>query len=349
MAARYRSDPRTHDLKQVAAVALIEAADRFEADRGTPFSAFAAATVTGKLKRYFRDNRWPLHTSRRLGELHLNIKEADVRLAQTRQRVDDVDVAEALGCSTTEVVEARRLGYEQQLLSLDAPVAPGAAEHGDPVALADTLSDGVDPTSTVDDHEALRAALRKLPDRQVRVVVLRFYGNLTQREIGERIGRSQMQVSRMLRTALDRLRATLDGADAPVAPNASGGAGVAARTCGQEQASGHRRCNASPHVHNVVPTPGHSTARASPFRRTGLLALNGVTGPARSRTWSPATRSTIPTLLKMEPLSRQPHDRASSMLGSIPVAIAEASPSRVSAMPTVRSPPLRITAPAARP
>ncbi|MER7003171.1 sigma-70 family RNA polymerase sigma factor [Dactylosporangium sp. NPDC000555] len=213
-AARYGRDPRAQDIRQVAALTLVEAAGRFDPGRGVPFSAYATSTLTGALKRYIRDNRWAMRTPRRHGEVLARVADAREGLTQRLRR--DPTAAETAGavrCSESDVTSSLRALHEQHMLSLDGPAGPD-----DGPTLADTLTDDTDETAAVDDREALRAQLRRLPRRELRVVVLRFYGNRTYEEIGEQVGRSATQVSRLLRTALDRLRAALDGPDGTATP-----------------------------------------------------------------------------------------------------------------------------------
>ena len=203
IAARYRSDPRAQDIRQVAALALVEAVDRYDPRRGTPFSAFATPTVAGTLKRYLRDNRWTLRTPRAAGELLLRMKAAREELTQRLRRDPrDRELAVALQCTEAEVVSVRRVMHEQHMLSLDGPATVG---DGD-CAIGDTLADGADLLAGVDEREALHTQLRRLPERQLRVITLYYYADLTQREIADQIGVSQMQVSRLLKSALQQLR-----------------------------------------------------------------------------------------------------------------------------------------------
>ncbi|GAA3452469.1 sigma-70 family RNA polymerase sigma factor [Dactylosporangium matsuzakiense] len=209
IAARYRYDVRHQDIRQAAALGLVEAAARFDASRGVPFSAYAATTVAGTLKHYIRDNRWMLRAPRRASELLVTMaaSQEDLRHRLHREPTNG-ETAAAIGCTSAEVADAARLAFEQQALSIDAP-ADDTRSGG--ATLADLLSDGSDPATAIVDHESLLAELRTLPERELQVVTMRFYGNLAQREIGERIGCSQMHVSRLLARALRRLRTALSG------------------------------------------------------------------------------------------------------------------------------------------
>ncbi|MDG6110329.1 sigma-70 family RNA polymerase sigma factor [Dactylosporangium aurantiacum] len=203
IAARYRFDPRVQDIRQVAALALVEAVDRFDPRRGTPFSAFATPTVAGTLKRFLRDNRWTLRTPRGAGELLLQMTAAREILTQRLGRDPrDREFAGALQCTEAEIVSVRRMAHEQHMLSLDGPATAGVGDR----AVGDTLAEGADALAGVDDREALYTELQRLPERQLRVVMLYYYADLTQREIAAQIGVSQMQVSRLLKSALQQLR-----------------------------------------------------------------------------------------------------------------------------------------------
>ncbi|MDG6110314.1 sigma-70 family RNA polymerase sigma factor [Dactylosporangium aurantiacum] len=204
IAARYRSDPRAQDIRQVAALALIEAVDRFDPRRGTPFSSFATSTVAGTLKRYLRDNRWTLRTPRAAGELLLRMSAVTEELTQRLRRDPrDPELAVALQCSEADITAVRRVTHEQHMLSLDGPTTVWGAD----CTVGDTVTDGVDLLAGADERAALHAELGRLPEQQLRIVTLYYFADLTQRELAEQIGVSQMQVSRLLRAALQQLRA----------------------------------------------------------------------------------------------------------------------------------------------
>ncbi|MFC7482981.1 sigma-70 family RNA polymerase sigma factor [Luedemannella flava] len=187
------------DLDQVAYLALVGAVDRFDPDRGLPLSAFAVPTMTGAIKRYFRDNRWMLRTPRRLKELHLQLCQAYEELTQRYVRSPTTaELARHVGCAEDEVIDTLRATDSQSPLSLDGK----AGEGRDAPVLSDLVGETDRGFDHVEDVEVLGPALAKLPERQQRVVMLRFYGGLTQTEIGDRVGCSQMQVSRLLKAAL---------------------------------------------------------------------------------------------------------------------------------------------------
>ncbi|HIZ99584.1 MAG TPA: sigma-70 family RNA polymerase sigma factor [Candidatus Janibacter merdipullorum] len=196
------------DLSQVAMLGLVQAARRFRPDRGHGFMAFATPTVTGELKRYFRDHGWAVRPPRALQELHQQVRDTSTALRHERQRdVSDGEVAAELGIDVDGVRSARAAGERYRSTSLDVPVG----ESGGP-SLGETLSgDSEDPYDRVVTLVSLRSAMADLDDREREILRLRFGGDLTQREIGTRIGVSQMQVSRILSAVCARLRSKIEG------------------------------------------------------------------------------------------------------------------------------------------
>jgi RNA polymerase sigma-B factor len=204
LALRYTyTDEPLDDLLQVASLGLIKAIDRFEPGRGTKFTSYAAPTILGELKRHFRDKGWSLHVPRDLQERTLAVSRATEELSKELRRSPKVrEVAERLDCSVEQVLEAQEAAASYEAASLDAPAARDDDESS---ALVDLL--GRDDTSydLVEDRDAIASTWQALPDVEREVLVLRFMQDLTQREIGEQIGYSQMHVSRLLRRALNRL------------------------------------------------------------------------------------------------------------------------------------------------
>lgn len=195
------------DLVQVAMLGLVLAARRYDPERGSGFSAFAAPTITGELKRHFRDHGWAVRPPRGLQEMHHRVREATTSLQQRLQRDPSVDeIAEEGGVTPEDVRRARAAGDRYRSTSLDQPV------HDDTAAtLGDTLDDGrEDPFDRSVTLISLRAAMADLDERDRRIISLRFGQDLTQRQIGERIGVSQMQVSRILTSICARLRARIE-------------------------------------------------------------------------------------------------------------------------------------------
>ena len=192
------------DLAQVAALALIKAIDRFDPARGTGVSSYAAPTIVGELRRHIRDKGWALHVSRGLQERALAVsREAETLAAQLRRSPTPREVAEVVGCAVEEVLEAQEAATSYATASLDAPVAG----HEDAAGLVETLGAEDDSYALVDDRDAIARGWRLLADIEREVVKLRFAQDLSQREIGARVGYSQMHVSRLLRRALDQLTA----------------------------------------------------------------------------------------------------------------------------------------------
>jgi RNA polymerase sigma-B factor len=212
--ARYRrSGVGVEDISQVAALAVVEAVDRFDPAQGTAFSAFAVPTICGSIKRYFRDTRWVLQTPRWIKELHLEIRSTSEELTQRLGRPPTVtDLATYLGYDPDDIVQALQADDALHPLSIDAPVR---TDVHDGARLAATLGATDDGYAHVEDVETLRPLLAQLPPRELRVVSLRFFGNLTQTQIAERVGCSQMHISRILHTALERLRQAFQNGQPP--------------------------------------------------------------------------------------------------------------------------------------
>jgi RNA polymerase sigma-B factor len=204
---RYRDSPEpAEDLMQVGYVGLLKAINNFDPSFGNGLSAYAEPCVTGEIKRHFRDKRWQVRVSRQAQELLLAMRTADERLAQRLGRSPSVsDLAQELGVTDDDVLEARQADMVFSSYSLDAPLT----DDSEPTQLADVLGDPDEDVDHVTDIEAVQAHLDELPYREQRILVMRFYGNLTQSEIGDRLGISQMHVSRLLTKALTYLRGQL--------------------------------------------------------------------------------------------------------------------------------------------
>ncbi|HEV8064910.1 MAG TPA: SigB/SigF/SigG family RNA polymerase sigma factor [Acidimicrobiales bacterium] len=189
------------DLVQAGAIGLLKAVEGFDADLGFRFSAYAAATVIGELKRYLRDKGWAVRPPRRLQELCLELGHATARLTQSLGRSPTVaEIAQELGATEADVLEAMEAGQGYTARSLDPS--------------PDTNDSALRPALRMDDAELansetrlmLAQSLSLLPERDRKIVELRYFEDLTQAEIGERLGISQMQVSRLLARTLVRLR-----------------------------------------------------------------------------------------------------------------------------------------------
>jgi RNA polymerase sigma-B factor len=211
LALRYTyTDEPFDDLFQVASLGLIKAIDRFEPGRGTKFTSYAAPTILGELKRHFRDKGWALHVPRDLQERALAVGRERESLSKRLGRSPTVrEVALALGCSVEAVLEAAEAAASYETASLDAPVTRDEEESA---ALVDLLGGDDLAFELVDSRDAIANTWKTLPDVERRVVELRFMHDLTQREIGDRIGYSQMHVSRLLRRALNNLENAADAA-----------------------------------------------------------------------------------------------------------------------------------------
>jgi RNA polymerase sigma-B factor len=206
---RYMDSPEpTEDLMQVGYVGLLKAINNFNPDFGTSLSAYAQPCITGEIKRHFRDKRWQVHVRRAAQELLLEMRSAaEVLTHRLGRDPTDAELAQHLGVSESELLEARRADVVFHVYSLDAPLS----EREDSSELADVLGAEDAEVEHTLDMEAVTAHWGELPTREQRILLLRFYGNLTQAEIGERLGISQMHVSRLLARALSYLRARLSG------------------------------------------------------------------------------------------------------------------------------------------
>lgn len=194
------------DLAQVARIGLINAVDRFDPQHGSDFMSYAVPTIMGEVRRHIRDTSWAVHVPRRLKELRLSIGSAVTELSQQLGRAPTPSqIAEHLGISREEVFEGLEATNAHHSLSLDYLLT----DDPDSASLADTLGADDPELSVVDAREALYPLIKRLPERQQKIITLRFFGNLTQTQIADRLGISQMHVSRLLAKSLDTLRASL--------------------------------------------------------------------------------------------------------------------------------------------
>lgn len=192
------------DLLQVASLGLVKAIDRFDIDRGAAFSSFAVPTILGELKRYFRDLGWSVHVPRGAQEQALKVQEAQERLTTSTGRPPTVnELAEYLEFSVEDVLDALETAAAHHSASLDAPREDGEEESG---TLVDVFGDDDPRYELVDETVTISVAARQLSARERRVLALRFVHDMTQTQIASEIGVSQMQVSRILRRALNQLR-----------------------------------------------------------------------------------------------------------------------------------------------
>jgi len=204
---RGRGEP-TEDLVQVATVGLLKAIDGYDPDRGPGFTAYAIPTVTGEIKRHFRDKGWTIRVPRRMQEIGMGLSRAREGLFQQLRRPPTVaELAEYLDVTAAEVLQAMEAAQVYRPESLSAPL--GTDDAVDAPALVDVLGSPDAGFDLVENRESLRGLISRLPQRQQRILALRYYGNLTQSQIADRIGVSQMHVSRLLTDALRQLRAGL--------------------------------------------------------------------------------------------------------------------------------------------
>jgi RNA polymerase sigma-70 factor (sigma-B/F/G subfamily) len=197
----------TTDLTQVAFLALVKAVDGFDPGRGTEFATYATPTIVGELKRYFRDRSWGIRLPRRLQELRLAVNKGREALTQQLGHSPTVeDLARHLMVSEEQIIEVLGAGQAYRPISLDSPVAL----DDDDLSLVDTVGADDPAYGHVDYRESLSVLLARLPEREQKIISLRFYGNLTQVEIAKEVGLSQMHVSRLLRQSLDFLKQGLE-------------------------------------------------------------------------------------------------------------------------------------------
>jgi RNA polymerase sigma-B factor len=206
LARRYEhSSESLDDLLQVASLGLLKAIDRFDPDRGNAFVSFAVPTILGELRRYFRDCCWDVHVPRGAQERTLKLEDAERRLTADLGRAPTVgEIAQYLELETEQVLDALAASQAYGALSLDAPRSSVTGEPA--TTYAELLGEADDRYDLVEDRVTIARALEHIPARERLVLELRFVGDLTQSEIAERIGVSQMQVSRLLRHAIGQLR-----------------------------------------------------------------------------------------------------------------------------------------------
>jgi RNA polymerase sigma-B factor len=192
------------DLEQVASLGLVKALQRYDSARGVSFSSYAVPTITGELKRHFRDNAWAVHVPRGMRERAVRVNGAIRSLSEYSGRApSDSELAEHLRLDEQEVVDARAAYVAFDAGSLDAPVAQ---DDGDPGPRAETIGEIDEGYELAEDRVMIDRAIRRLPLQHRRVLHMRFVEDRTQSDIAKRIGVSQMQVSRILRRTLTRLR-----------------------------------------------------------------------------------------------------------------------------------------------
>jgi RNA polymerase sigma-B factor len=194
------------DLVQVASVGLIHAVDRFDSSKGADFLSFAVPTVMGEVRRHFRDTTWPMRVPRRLQELRLSLNRAGAELSQDLGRPPtEEELAAHLGITVREVQEGYEARQAFRAVSLDEP----PFEDENRLSLVETIGGEDDALELVENHETLAPLLQELPERERKILGLRYFGDMTQTQIAEEVGISQMHVSRLLNRTLNELREEL--------------------------------------------------------------------------------------------------------------------------------------------
>jgi RNA polymerase sigma-B factor len=202
----HRGEP-LEDLEQVASLGLFNALERYEPERGDSFLGYAVPTITGEVRRHFRDRAWSMRVPRRLKDLHVAVNRSAVELSQQLNRAPrPSDIATRLRISTDEVLEALQVAHAYHAESLNEALS---AEAND-ATLQDMLGSSDAGIERFINSRALAPYLAALPPRECNILIMRFYGELTQSQIAARIGISQMQVSRLLARTLADLRDAVD-------------------------------------------------------------------------------------------------------------------------------------------
>ncbi|GAA4695430.1 RNA polymerase sigma factor SigF [Nocardioides conyzicola] len=203
---RNRGEP-LEDLVQVGTIGLIKSVDRFDTDRGVEFSTYATPTIIGEIKRYFRDKGWAIRVPRRLQELRMQIGTASAELTQSLGRSPTPrELAETIGCTVEEIVEGIESSNAYSTLSLDA------SDNDDDgnASMLDAIGIDDEGLEHVEIRESIKPLLDRLAPREKKILLLRFFKNMTQSQIAEEIGVSQMHVSRLLNRTLEQLRTSLE-------------------------------------------------------------------------------------------------------------------------------------------
>jgi RNA polymerase sigma-B factor len=204
---RNRGEP-LEDLVQVGTIGLLKAIDRFDLDREVEFSTYATPTIVGELKRHFRDKGWAVRVPRRLQELHLELSSIVGHLGQELGRAPTVaEISEAAHMSEEQVLEGLEIAQAYSFTSLDAPIDSGDLGS---TSFAEQLGGADENLENLEYRASLAPEMEKLPERERTILYLRFFKGLTQSEIAEKLGISQMHVSRLLNRTLIKLRQALE-------------------------------------------------------------------------------------------------------------------------------------------
>lgn len=206
VARRFRDRGESHDdLVQVGTIGLIKSVDRFDTGRGVEFSTYATPTIVGEIKRHFRDRGWAIRVPRRLQELRMALNRATTDLTHELGRSPTVrELAERIGVSEDEILEGIESAQAYATTSLDG----GDDDEGGP-SLTDSLGFEDEALDGIEYRESLRPLLAALPERERQIIILRFFHNMTQSQIADEVGVSQMHVSRLLTKSLATLRTGL--------------------------------------------------------------------------------------------------------------------------------------------
>lgn len=205
LARRFRNrGEQLEDLEQVAALGLLKAVDRYRPDRGTPFEPYAIPTIVGEIKRHFRDHTWDVHVPRRVQEARNKVRTSirDLAAADGDRSPTIARIADHSGLGVEDVLAGMEALDSFSALSLDAQMGHGDENY----SLADTLGRNEPSYATVDARESVKPCLAALPERERRILDLRFFHDMTQSRIGEELGISQMHVSRLLKHACAQVR-----------------------------------------------------------------------------------------------------------------------------------------------
>jgi len=204
---RNRGEP-FEDLVQVGTIGLIKSIDRFDLERGVEFSTYATPTIIGEIKRYFRDKGWAIRVPRRLQELRMQIGSASAELTQSLGRSPTPrELAELIGCTVEDVLDGIESSNAYSTLSLDASED---SEEGAAATMLDAIGIDDENLEHVEIRESIKPLLDRLDAREKKILLLRFFKNMTQSQIAEEIGVSQMHVSRLLSRTLEQLRTSLE-------------------------------------------------------------------------------------------------------------------------------------------
>jgi RNA polymerase sigma-B factor len=198
-----RGEP-VEDLVQVGTIGLIKAIDRFDVDRAVEFTTYATPTIVGEIKRYFRDKGWAVKVPRRLQELNLLVTQAMNTLTQDLKRSPTIaEIAQHLGVTSEQVIEAMETSEVYSFVSLDRDLS---SDTDDSFSLLEYIGEDDRELTGIEDRTCLAEALAELSKQEQRILYLRFFRGLTQTEIAQQLGISQMHVSRLLRRTLEVLR-----------------------------------------------------------------------------------------------------------------------------------------------